>query len=89
MATNKNEKREKRVKDEAARRREAKMLMGQLEDLGFPEETLTSVRAALEDFATEGYGVTRTFPFREFGVSVLLQLSTQPHVTSFARVRKM
>lgn len=75
-------------KGEDARRREAQLIGGQLDDLGFPEETLVDVRAALEEFAARGYGVTKTFRFRELGVAVTLLLSTQPHVTSYARVSR-
>jgi hypothetical protein len=76
-------------KDEAARRREAEMIRVQLEDLGFPAGALADVAAALDDFASKGWGLTRTFRMPELGVAVMLLLSTQPRVTSYARVRKM
>lgn len=75
-------------KEEDARRGEAALIGGQLDGLGFPEEALADVRAALEEFVSRGYGVTKTFRFRELGVAVTLMLSTQPHVTSYARVSR-
>ena len=78
----------KKTKSEEERRREAEMIRVQLEDLGFPEEALHGVKRALEDFGGKGWGATETFKFPGLGVSVLLLLSTQPHVTSYARVRR-
>lgn len=75
-------------KPDDARRREAGAIRAQLGDLGFPEEALREVEAALEDFCT-GWGLTKTYRMPELGVAVLLQLSTQAHVVSFARVRKL
>lgn len=64
------------------------MIRGQLDDLGFPGETLREVQSALDDFG-DGHGATRTFRFPELGVGVSLRLSTQPHIVSFARVHKL
>lgn len=76
----------KPVKTEDVRRREAEMILVQLGDLGFPDDALSGIRRALDDFC-RGWGSTSTHAFPELGVTVLLQLSLQPHVTSFARVR--
>lgn len=76
----------KAAKAEEVRRREAEMILVQLGDLGFPDETLSGIRRALDDFC-QGWGSTSTHAFPDLGVTVLLQLSVQPHVTSFARVR--
>lgn len=71
------------------RAREAEMIRRQLDDLGFPEESLKGIMATLEAFVEEGVSATQTFKFRDLGASVLLQLSMQPHVISFARVRRL
>lgn len=66
------------------------MIRVQLEDLGIPPDTLAlrGVTSALNDYAAKGWGLTQTFRLPELGVAVLLLLSTQPHITSYARVRK-
>ena len=75
-------------KTDEVRRKEAELIRSQLDELGFPEESLKDVQAALSDFC-QGWGSTRTFKFPDLGVSVLLLLSTQAHITSYARVRKL
>jgi hypothetical protein len=77
------------VKDAATRAREARLITSQLEDLGIPEADLAPLKAALDAFAREGHGLTETYRLRALGVRVTLQLSTQPHVTSFARVGRL
>lgn len=79
----------KKVKDQASRRREAENILVQLQDLGFPDELLEKPVQALRDFVDQGLGVTQTYKHPEMGVELLLQLSLQPHVTSFARVRRV
>lgn len=79
----------KPVKDAAARQREAEIILVQLQDLGFPDVELARPAALLRAFAEQGVGATETFRYDGFGVEVLVQLSTQPHVTSFARVRRL
>lgn len=77
-------------KDAETRRREAEMIRRQLEDLGFPAGAFapeTALGGVLREFAEEGWGATTTLTFREFGVKVMLQLSTGAHAASFARVR--
>lgn len=76
-------------KSDDARRREADAIRVQLGDLGFPEEALREVDAALHEFREDGWGLTKAYKMPDLGVQVLLQLSTQAHVTSFARVRKL
>lgn len=78
----------KPTKTQAQRTAEAVRIRAQLEEFGFPEETLTDIKDALRDFVN-GYGVTKTYVMRDLGVSVLLLLSLQPHVTSYARLRKV
>lgn len=80
--------RQKPVKDEPAREREADLIRRQLEDLGFAHDVLGDVYAALDRFATRGEGSTTTHRFPGYGVKVILLLSTQPHVTSYARVTR-
>lgn len=79
----------KPAKRPEARAKEAEMILIQLEDLGFPAQDLEDVRQALEAFVRDGTGWTHTYKRRHLGVEVLLQLSTQSHVTSFARVRRL
>lgn len=76
-------------KDADARRREARLIRTQLQDLGIPDQDLEPVGAALDEFVDRAEGVTRTFKLPHLGVAVLLQLSMQPHVVSFARVRRV
>lgn len=76
-----------KLKDGETRRREAEMILGQLEDLGIPADALRPIRGALEDFVDRAWGSTTTHKFPDYGVVVLLQLSVQPHATSFARLR--
>ena len=70
------------------RRREAEMISSQLDDLGFPAGDVEDIKAALERFAADGEGCTRTWKFPGFGVGVTLLLSTQPHIVSYARVHR-
>lgn len=79
----------KPVKSPEARAREAEMIREQLDQLGFPEEALRAPRGVLEAFRDEGRGATEEFRYPDLGVSVVLQLSVQPHVVSFARVRRL
>lgn len=71
------------------RRREAEMIRVQLEGLGFPESALEAPNKVLEEFVTKGFGSTTTHRLPDLGVAVMLQLSMQPHVMSFARLRKI
>lgn len=68
---------------------EARMIRVQLEDFGFPSEALATILTDLEEFSVGGESLTKEYKLRELGVTVLLQLSVQPHVTSFARLRKL
>lgn len=78
------------LKDQEARRREAEMIRSKLDDLGIAEEALRrGIVTALEDFAERGWGSTTTHSFPEYSICVHLQLSLQPHITSFARVRRL
>ena len=82
--------RDKPVKEASVRRREAEMIRAKLDDLGLAEEALRrGIIPALEDFVDRGWGSTTTHAFAEYKCSVLLQLSLQPHITSFARVRRI
>lgn len=81
--------RAKAAKSEEARAQEARLIAIQLQDLGVPEEDLAAMKAALRVFADEGVGHTQAYKLRHLGVEVLLQLSTQSHVVSFARVRRL
>ncbi len=77
-------------KEADTRRREVETIRRQLEDLGFPAHAFANeapLGRTLREFAEEGWGATTTLTFREFGVKVMLQLSTGAHATSFARVR--
>jgi len=77
------------VKDREARAAEAEMIRGQLDDLGFPAYDADPLHKALRDFADLGYGTTEKHSFPHLGVSVTLQLSTQPHIVSYARVSRL
>lgn len=77
----------KETKSQEARAREARMILVQLQDLGVPERALEAMRATLDDFVG-GVGATQTWTLRDEGVKVTLLLSTQPHVVSYARVRR-
>lgn len=90
MGKQKQQKQQKQkpAKQEEARAREAEMIRVQLEDLGFPEDDLKPIKEALQTFVDRGEGWTETYKLPHLGVEVLLQLSMQPHVVSFARVRK-
>lgn len=79
----------KNPKAPEVRRREAEMIRVQLEDLGFPESALDAPKKVLEEFADKGYGSTTTHRLPDLGVAVVLQLSMQPHVMSFARLKKI
>lgn len=79
----------KTPKPPEVRRREAEMIRVQLEGLGFPESALESPNKVLEEFVTKGYGSTTTHRLPDLGVAIMLQLSMQPHVMSFARLRKI
>jgi hypothetical protein len=79
----------KPVKAGEARAAEAALILRQLQDLGFPDEDLRLPREALAAFADRGEGMTDVYKYRHHGVEVRLQLSTQPHVVSFARVRRI
>ena len=79
----------KAVKDQVSRGREAEMIREQLDHLGFPEEMQGGLRTAFADFVDNGVGCTRRFKFRALGVEVVLLLSLQPRVTSYARVRAL
>lgn len=79
----------KPVKDPSSREAEVRLIRLKLGEFGFAEDDLTGINRALDEFVTAGIGVTQKFKFRHLGVEVLLQLSTQPHITSFARLRKM
>lgn len=79
----------KQTKTDDARRREAELIRAKLRDeLGITEDALVQVLRALDEFADKGWGCTQTFKVPEYGIVVLLQLSTQPHISSFARVRR-
>lgn len=78
----------KPVKTPEARAREAELIRAQLADLGFAHDALTGMVADLDRFSAEGVGCTATHRFPEYGVRVILLLSTQPHVTSYARVTR-
>lgn len=78
----------KQLKDGETRRREAEMILGKLEDIGIPVDALRPIAGALEEFVDRARGSTTTHKFPEYGVTVLLQLSVQPHITSFARLRR-
>jgi len=78
----------KPVKSREVRVAEAVAIRRQLADMAFPAQDIQDMAAALSEFVSAGQGVTRTFKLRHLGVDVLLQLSMQPHITSFARVRK-
>ena len=79
----------KAAKTPEARAREAEMIREQLDHLGFPDESLADVRRALDEFAGEGWGLTKTYRMPDLGVAVSLLLSTQPRVISYARVGKL
>lgn len=76
-------------KSEDVRRRETDLIRAQLDELGFPEESLEDIGRALQEFSARGYGVTKTYRFADLGVTVTLLLSTQPHITSYARVSRV
>ena len=78
----------KTPKTPEARAREAELIRTQLADLGFAHDALRDVVADLDRFANEGLGCTATHRFPEYGVRVILLLSTQPQVTSYARVTR-
>ena len=83
-------KRVRAVKDEAVRRLEADTIRAKLDDLGMADEALgRAIQPALEDFAVRGWGSTAAHTFPEYNIAVLLQLSLQPHIPSFARVRRL
>ena len=72
-----------------ARAAEARLIRAQLGDLGFPDDALGPVDAALAAFVREGVGFTGAHRVRELGVAVHLLLSTQARVVSHARVRRL
>lgn len=80
--------RAKALKSEEARRREVEMIRSQLDDLGLPEADVRGVHAALDEFARDGVGQTRTWKMQGFGVGITLLLSTQPHITSYAKLSR-
>ena len=75
-------------KSAEARRGEADRIAAQLDDVGVPEDALRDMKAELERFAAQGLGCTRTWKFPEVGAAVSLLLSTQAHITSYARVHR-
>ena len=79
----------KTPKTPEARRREADLIASQLDELGFAAQDLEDIRAALSRFAADGEGCTRTWKFPPLGVGVELLLSTQPHITSYARAHRL
>lgn len=86
----KKARKEKAVKTAEARAAEALLIESQLSSFGFPaDEVLDAPRAALRAFAADGVGSTTMQRLPALGVSVMLLLSTQPHVTSYARVSKL
>lgn len=76
-------------KSDAARRIESGRIGSQIDALGIPEELLTEVRAALEEFAINGHGVTKTVRLPDLGAGISLLLSTQPHIVSYARIHSL
>lgn len=76
-------------KNEEARAREAEMIRSQLDDLGLPEAEVREVNAALDAFARDGVGITRTWKVPGFGVAITLLLSTQPHIISYAKLSRL
>lgn len=78
----------KEPKSREARAREAEMIRTQLADLGFPTGA-SDIWGALDEFVDMGFGLTRAWKFGDLGVEVMLLLSTQPRVTSYARVRRL
>lgn len=89
MSAKKTPRPARQPKSAEARAREAGMIRTQLEDLGFPAQDLEEIREALDAFVRDGASWTGTYKRRHLGVEVLLQLSMQAHVTSFARVRRL
>ncbi len=82
-------KKNKVLKSEDVRAREAEMIRSQLDDLGFPDsEEIQAVHEALHVFVRDGTGVTHAWKMREFGVTIILLLSTQPHITSYAKITR-
>lgn len=75
------------LKDKETRAREADMIRAQLNHVGFPAAELQDIEKDLHDFVEQGWGCTRTYRMPHLGVSVLLQLSTRTHSTSYARLR--
>lgn len=71
------------------RQQEARLIREKLGEMGFVDEALGDVDRALDDFAARGWGSTATHTFPELGVAVVLLLSVQAHVTSYARVRAL
>lgn len=79
----------KNPKAAEARVREAEMIRSQLDDLGLPDtDEVVAIRAALDEFARDGVGTTRTWTLPGFGVRVTVLLSTQAHITSYARLHR-
>lgn len=79
-------KRSKVVKTREARAEEVRHIRAKLSELGFVEDDLSAVDTDLGFFEAHAASITNTHKFPHLGVVVHLVLSTQPHITSHARV---
>jgi hypothetical protein len=79
----------KPIKAPEARRREAETIRSKLAEFGFPAQDLERVERWLLEFEEQGWGCTHELRVPHLGVSLLLQLTTQSHITSFVRLRAL
>ena len=79
----------KPVKTAEDRRRETDTIRAKLAEFGFAAQDLQEVERLMLDFEDQGWGSTREHRLPHLGVSLLVQLSTQPRITSFVRLRPL
>lgn len=79
----------KPVKTAEDRRRETDTIRAKLAEFGFAAQDLQEVERLMLDFEDQGWGSTREHRLPHLGVSLLVQLSTQPRIASFVRLRPL